>query len=325
MTALSPPGAPRVAILIAAYNAEATIARAVQSALDQAEAAEVCVIDDASTDSTAAVARACRARAGQTLTVLTQPANAGPGDARNAGLAATNADWIGILDADDFMLEGRLGRMLAYAADADFIADELIRTPHPAPTAPILPTDASAPQRLDFARFVQGNLGKAGHGRDLGFIKPLARRSFLNAHQIRYRPGMRLGEDYELYARALALGARFWLTPAAGYVSVDRPGSISNRHSVEDLRRLRDCDTDLAALRPLAPAERDALRAHALNIDCRLQWRELIEAVKARDPAAALATFRSPQVAAFLCARLLEQAWLRGLGRDQRSRPAAPA
>lgn len=321
MNAPRSPGATasRVAILIAAYNAEATIARAVQSALDQPEADEVCVIDDASTDATAAVARACRARPDQTLTVLTLPANAGPGEARNAGLAATKAAWIGVLDADDFMLDGRLGRMLAHAADADFIADELIRTPHPADTAPALPAASAAPEWLNFERFVRGNLGKAGHGRDLGFIKPLIKRDFLDQHAIRYRPGMRLGEDYELYARALALGARFRLMPAAGYVSVDRPGSISNRHGVDDLRRLRDCDAELSRIRPLTPAERAALRAHAANVDCRLQWRELIEAVKARDPGAALATFRSPHVAAYLCARLAEQAWLRGLGRARKA------
>ena len=34
---------------------------------------------------------------------------------------------------------------------------------------------------------------------------------------------MRLGEDFEFYARTLALGARLLLIPAQGYVSVVRP------------------------------------------------------------------------------------------------------
>jgi succinoglycan biosynthesis protein ExoU len=48
--------AAQAAIVIAAYNAEATIARAIRSALAQPEVGEVCVVDDASTDATSEVA-----------------------------------------------------------------------------------------------------------------------------------------------------------------------------------------------------------------------------------------------------------------------------
>ena len=44
-----------VAVIIAAYNVAPTIRDAVRSALDQAETAEVVVVDDASSDGTAAV------------------------------------------------------------------------------------------------------------------------------------------------------------------------------------------------------------------------------------------------------------------------------
>jgi succinoglycan biosynthesis protein ExoU len=140
---------------------------------------------------------------------------------------------------------------------------------------------------------------------------------------------MRLGEDYEFYARALALGARFLVGGAAGYVSVERPGSLSKDHGELDLQRLRDCDLSLGKIRPMTPAERRALRRHWTSVDCRLQWRRLISAVKANDAAAALSTFRSPQTTLFLSARLAEQAWLRGtaalLGRDTRQEGSANA
>ncbi|NIR58966.1 MAG: hypothetical protein GWO02_05315, partial [Gammaproteobacteria bacterium] len=58
---------------------------------------------------------------------------------------------------------------------------------------------------------------------------------------------------------------------------------MSRKHSEDDLRRLRDCDDALARIRPLSPSERRALARHASSVDCRLQWRLLINAVKARD------------------------------------------
>src|SRR5688572_8809285 len=116
------PAATDTAILIAAYNAEATLDRAIRSALDQPEVVEVCVIDDASRDGTLALARAWAARDSRVI-ALSSSVNAGPAAARNAGLAATTAPWVGILDADDYFLPGRIAAMLDHADDADFIAD----------------------------------------------------------------------------------------------------------------------------------------------------------------------------------------------------------
>ncbi len=305
------------AIVIAAYNAEATLDRAVASALAQPETAEICIVDDASTDGTLQQAKGWAAREPR-VRILAQATNAGPAAARNAAIAATSAHWIAILDADDFMLEGRLAALHAHASEADFVADELMRTDGATPSAPPPPR---ATQTLDFEDFVLGNLGIANRPLDLGFLKPMFRRAFFETHKLRYRDNMRLGEDYELYARAILLGARFRVCGPAGYVSVERDGSLSKEHSAEDLRRLRDCDDELATLRPLEYAEQHALRRHWNSVDCRLQWRRLISAVKARDVAMSLSTFRSPQTARFLAARLIEQAWLRGaaaLGGKQR-------
>jgi succinoglycan biosynthesis protein ExoU len=314
---------PDAAVLIAAYNAEATLDRAVASALAQPEAAEICIVDDASADRTADVAMAWAEREPR-VKALRQPENAGPAAARNRALAETKAPWVAILDADDFLLEGRLGRVLAYAERADFIADALIRVADPG-LAPEAPTAGAEPRALSFAEFVRGNLGAAKGPLDLGFLKPIFRRSFAEIHDLRYQPEMRLGEDYEFYARALALGARFLVLGPAGYVSVERPGSLSKDHSEADLQRLRDCDLALQRLRTFSRAERLALRRHWTSVDCRLQWRRLISAVKARDAAAALATFHSPDAALYLAARLSGQAWLRSAAALRRQKRRANA
>jgi len=51
--------APGVAVIIAAFNAEATIKAAIHSALCQLEVVEVVVVDDGSPDRTGEVARGC--------------------------------------------------------------------------------------------------------------------------------------------------------------------------------------------------------------------------------------------------------------------------
>lgn len=297
------------AVILAAYNAAATLQRAVRSALAQPHTREICIVDDASQDGTAALAEDL-ARDHARVKVIRFTANTGPSAARNAAIAATTAPWIAILDADDFMDSGRLERMHQVSADADFVADELIRVVDG--DAPAAPGWRPTGQDVGFAAFVRGNLGRVGAPLDLGFVKPLIRRPFLERHTLRYREDMRLGEDYELYARALALGARFRLTPPAGYFSVERAGSLSKDHSEHDLRLLRDCDAGIAATCPLTPDEARALAEHTASVDCRLQWRRLILAVKSRDPGMALSTITSPRTAAFLAARLAEQAWLRG-------------
>jgi succinoglycan biosynthesis protein ExoU len=296
------------AVLIAAYNAGQTLSRAVESALAQPETVEVCIVDDGSLDDTRAQAQAWAARDPRVMLVV--QSNAGPGAARNSAIAATSAPWLAVLDADDYWLPGRLDGLFSHSADADFICDALIRVPEHA-DVPAQAISRAPATPLDFEAFVLGNLGALKGPLDLGFLKPLMRRSFLEAHRLRYRPELRLGEDYEMYARALALGAQFMLTPPTGYVSVERAGSLSRHHGEDELRSLRDCDEELALIRPLRPAERRALTRHTRSVDCRLQWVRLIRAVKTRDISTALSTLRSPPVALYLAARLAEQVWVR--------------
>lgn len=311
------------AIIIAAYNAESTLPRAVRSSLAEPEIAEICIVDDASTDRTLAVAKSL-ANEDPRVSVIALDRNSGPSAARNAAIAATSSPWIAILDADDYVLPGRFAALHGRAANADFLGDALIRTPMG--VAPNWTPSVLQPEPLTFTEFMLGNLGDTRGPLDLGFLKPLMRRSFLDAHGLRYRADMRLGEDYELYARALALGARFSVCGAAGYVSVERPGSLSKDHSEGDLKKLRDCDDAIAHVRPLNPDESRALRRHWASVDRRLQWRRLISAVKARDAGMAVSTFRSPDAAFYLLGKLAEQAWLRSLGRGpNRLSPSAPS
>ena len=308
-----------ITVVIAAYNAAGTIARAIRSALAEPEVAEIVVVDDASTDETAALARACDDGSGR-LRVLVQPSNAGPSAARNRAIRESVAPWIAILDADDFFLPGRARGLLSFAADADLVADDLWQVEEGAETGPrrnMLRPSPAGSLPVSLREFVYSNVTKRGVQRaELGFIKPIIRRAFLETHGVTYREDMRLGEDYELYVHALGHGARLLLVPAQGYVAVVRPDSLSGRHSEDDLRRLRDCDAGLEQKLSLDDADKAALRAHYLSVDCRLQWRNLILAVKQRSVPAALACFHRPYpVPFYLAGKLAGQLYLRTIGR----------
>ena len=112
-----------ICVVIAAYNSAATIGRAVASALAQAETVEVIVVDDASTDATAAAARAADDGSGR-LTVRCLAMNGGPSHARNLAIAASHATHIAVLDADDFFLPGRFAALLT-VPNWDMIADDI--------------------------------------------------------------------------------------------------------------------------------------------------------------------------------------------------------
>lgn len=95
-----------LSVIIPARDAARWIAQAVVSARAQPEADEVIVITDRCSDDTAAIAATAGAR------VIDSPGR-GPSAARNAGVAASSADFIAFLDADDLWPAGSLGPRLA--------------------------------------------------------------------------------------------------------------------------------------------------------------------------------------------------------------------
>ena len=104
---------PRVTVLIGSYNNAATLARAIDSILAQTIAdLELIVVDDGSTDATAAVTERY-ARDDARVRLLSLGRNVGISRSLNEGLRAAHAAVVAINDADDFSSPQRLERQLA--------------------------------------------------------------------------------------------------------------------------------------------------------------------------------------------------------------------
>jgi len=112
---------PSVAVLVAAYEAEPFVGQAVRSALAQdypAERVHVVVVDDGSTDGTAAVVAAI-AREHPGRVTLVRQENRGSVGAVNRAAAeavAVAADLLAILDADDAWPAGKLSAQVELLA-----------------------------------------------------------------------------------------------------------------------------------------------------------------------------------------------------------------
>lgn len=107
----SHPDTPTVSVIIPAYNAAGFIHHAIESALAQTHRPlEVIVVDDGSSDDTAAVAARYPVR-------VIRQANGGPGSARNTGVQAARGEWIALLDHDDTWAPDKTRQQLAYVTE----------------------------------------------------------------------------------------------------------------------------------------------------------------------------------------------------------------
>lgn len=259
----------RVSVIIPAFNARSFIDRALESAAAQTMAdLQIIVVDDASTDGTAA--RVMHAAATDPrITMVRQAVNGGPGAARNAGLAAARGEWVALLDADDAFHPQRLVRLLAIAAQtrADIVSDNLLLSPDNQPM--FGPDRLPHVLRLTAANFVAGNTRTGGGRTSLGFMQPVFRRSFLQAHRLLYDPALRFGEDFVFCLRCLTAGGRWWVTPEPLYHYTVRPGSLTDSARLDDLRIISAYEAELLRRTPDKMLRR-AVRRHKRTID---HWR----------------------------------------------------
>ena len=100
-----------ISIIVPVYQGEKTIERCIKSILQSTyRALEVLVVDDGSTDSTAAIVNRIAKEDGRVR--LIQKANGGVSKARNTGLENASGEFIGFVDADDYIAAEMYEKML---------------------------------------------------------------------------------------------------------------------------------------------------------------------------------------------------------------------
>jgi glycosyltransferase involved in cell wall biosynthesis len=222
---------PAIAVVLPAWNAEATLGAALASLQAQTEPDfELLVVDDGSTDGTAALVAAAGSQDPRVR--LLQRPHGGIVAALNAGLAATRAPLIARMDADDVahprrlavqraMLEadaglGLVSCLVAHAGDAGDTRGYAVHVDWL--------NGLLTPEAIALARFVEAPLAHPS---------VMFRRELLDRHG-GYIDG-EFPEDYELWLRWLDAGVRMAKAPEVLLTWRDGPNRLSRTHPRYDV------------------------------------------------------------------------------------------
>ena len=207
---------PRVSVVMPVYNAAPYIERACGSALAQTMPdLEVVIVDDGSTDGTAAIAERLASVDGR-VRLLRNERNQGEPYSRMRAHAAALGEWLAPLDGDDAWLPDRLERMLCSpgADEADAISDDVLRVEADGRAWRCLHHRWQRPLVLGPPRWLDARDMVSHH---LGVLQPLMRRQFLETHGLGV-PDAPVANDLYLYLEMMLAGARWLQVPGAYYL-----------------------------------------------------------------------------------------------------------
>jgi GT2 family glycosyltransferase len=254
--------APTVSILTPAYNAEAFLTDSIESVRQQTFTDfELLVVDDGSTDGTAALA--ARYAACDPRVRLSRQRNLGLAAARNAALARARGRYVALLDSDDIWMPTYLAAqigILERRPDLAILSANAFNLGGQWDGQPLLP---------------------AGHLREIALLDLVRAEDSVSILTVfRREVADRLGgwdtaftrsEDYDFWLRALASGFRLAVNP--------QPLAFYRRHvnslSSNELAMLRSVQAVLKKLRERCADQRDLQAAIDAQL-AQLSHRELV-------------------------------------------------
>lgn len=226
--------APKLSVVVPMYNKAPSIDRLITSVRAQSFVNfEVIIVDDGSTDSS--FERASRATRDDSRFHLIQQANGGVSKARNTGVAASRAEWIAFLDADD---EWR----------ADFLAsilDGLQRYPDVVLIGTAHDTVQEGQKSLNNLNV----FGTEAYSYDFDLFGVWARAGecpvFIGASAVRrstlhevggFQEGMNLGEELLTFVRLSERGKFLFVNRAQSIYHLSASGSLATSPSEKAVR-----------------------------------------------------------------------------------------
>ena len=200
---------PHVSVVIPTFNRPDLLIRAVDSVGQQYLDLEIVIVDDASTDARNDTSE-CLLRQRFPITVVRHHRNLGLGASRNTGISLARGRWITMLDDDDALVEGAIGRLLDVARarpHVQFVFGDHVRQWY----------DGDYPTRREHRHVGPEALQELRTENPIMCGSFIIERSALVAVR-GYREDLPVHEDYNLHLRLLSTIEPFYLsTPVCVY------------------------------------------------------------------------------------------------------------
>lgn len=217
---------PLVSVIIPTFNGEKRIAATLRSIIAQDYPnIEILVVDDASPDDTAKIAREVLENSGRRFRVIRRERNGGQCAARNTGLRAAGGEYVIFFDHDDLAAQNFVSTLCAKAQSTNsdlafcglkhFYEDENRYVPETF----TLPENSSLLEAWTQRKILFWSVWN--------FI---FRTDFLRQNSLRFTEGCLLGEDTEFVLKALALTDKTAFVRDELYVYVHHSGQTSKAH-----------------------------------------------------------------------------------------------
>lgn len=231
-----------VSIVIPAHDAAATIAETLASLRAEMKIiGEILLVDDASSDGTAAVAEEAASQLGLPLRVL--PADCrDAGGARNLALAEARCPWIYMIDADDLHIEGGLRALLRRSEtqpEADMIVGGFRRRVNGQDRQIKVPSGYTSGCHANASAYVKGDIRSVAVG------SVLVARSIVGT--TRFPVGLAYDEDTLFWARLMSKASLAMISQPVMIYEVS-PERSDNRFTIKSARRFLDWRRELRTL-----------------------------------------------------------------------------
>ena len=236
---------PRISVVVPFYNNEDLLGECLTSIAAQSVGDfEVIMVDDGSTDGSAAIA-AAHASADPRFVLVQVPHGGSPGYTRNQGIRRAAGEYLSFVDADDTLPAHSLEHMMhtLEKSGSDFVTGGVLRTGPMGVTPSVM--HARAIKTRQIGTHISRN---ADLFFDVSVWNKMYRKSFWDAHELLFPEGV-VWEDLQLITKAHVLARAVDIIPEPIYYWRERgKGALSITQSRTSIRNFRDRITALLAI-----------------------------------------------------------------------------
>jgi succinoglycan biosynthesis protein ExoO len=303
----------RATIVIPTFDADATLERAVRSALDQSlRDIEIIIVDDASRDSSWRLIESLL-REDSRIRAVRNKRNLGKPVGMNRAIALARGEWLAVLDADDWFDPDRLANLIAAGErhGVDMVADNQVF--HDGPANKAVGTawpPGECMWELIFDDFLTGS--DAYETFNLGMLKPVMRMDFIRRTALGYEETARHGQDFFHLLQFFLYGGRAVISDTPSYYYTQPFGAVSRQWSHAGRRRYdfmtaytinRRYLADAADI--LTPSQTVRLKSRNARLKSLEHYYRAKERVaEGKIPAAIAQIIRHPEILSYLLRRL---------------------